>query len=161
MIPAFQAIGLGFCSALATLTGVYASQYIRGEKPFQSIRTIGGDDYVKLEPLSVPVIRNGSLQGYVVVRSVFTADELLAKQKRLPLELYATEAVFRTIYQEEKLNFESLAPLPFDQLAQQIADAANSRMGGKFISSVIIEGITYLDADEVRCQANQETKTGQ
>ena len=67
-------IVLGFIAVIATLGGAYAGLQISlKHKSGAEILEQDAVELVKLDPTSVPVIRDGSIAGYIIVRSAYTA----------------------------------------------------------------------------------------
>ena len=58
----------------------------------------GGLDYVKTNIMSVPIISDGAIQGYLIAQFVFTADGKVLRQLSVPPELFLTDEAFRTIF---------------------------------------------------------------
>ena len=58
----------------------------------------GGLDYVKTDVMSVPIISNGSVAGYVVAQLVYTVDSNIRKKLTVPLEYFISDEIFRKFY---------------------------------------------------------------
>jgi len=67
-----QQIILGVWVCLATLGGIYGADFLlaTGARDPMSVR-VGGITYSKMLPMSVPVLRDGELDGYVVAQFVY------------------------------------------------------------------------------------------
>lgn len=144
---------LGIVAVAATLGGAYAGMR------FTSHTTAAADtreqealEFVKLEVASVPVIREAAIVGYVVVRAAFSASSKDVKQSRPALTIFAAEALFKSIYEEEGLNFAALKPIQLGALTERITKAANMRFGRDAIRQLAVESLNYIPQDEVRCQ---------
>lgn len=145
---------LGFIVVLSTLGGSYAAMKIP-----QATSAAGGKDaasepvtIVKLDPISVPVVRDGKIQGYVLGRISFSAATSDAAKNKDALILYVSEAIFRSIYEEETLDFSSLKPVGVEALVARVVEKANARIGRTAIVQVFVENLNFLAHEAVRCQ---------
>jgi ribosomal protein L3 len=149
---------LGLVVVLSTLGGSYAAMKFpaamsSGEKdPTSEPVTI-----VKLDPISVPVVRDGKIQGYVLGRLSFSAASSEASKNKDALLLYVNEAIFRAIYEEETLDFMSLRPIGVEALVGRVVEKANARIGRTAIVQVFVENLNFLAHEAVRCQAVKES----
>ena len=146
---------LGMIVALATLAGAYAGLVVTT----QSKATSGTKEqeqeaveFVKLDAASIPVIRDGAITGYVVVRSSYSASSKDVKQIRPSMTVFVAEALFKSIYAEEGLNFTAMKPLQLDVLTAGITKAANARIGRDAIKQLAVESLSFLTMEEVRSQ---------
>lgn len=143
-------IGLWICAvALGSL--YFAVQ--KGGSPSDEVAAspggFGGLDYVKTDVMSVPIITNGSVAGYVVTQLVYTVDSNIRKKLTVPLEYFITDEIFRKFYgsysdtkEVEKVSFE-------DVRASIIADI-NSRFPEPVIKDILVEQFNYISAAEIR-----------
>ena len=68
------------------------------------------------------------------------------------LLLYVSEAIFRSVYEEEGLDFTSLKIIEVDKLIARMVEKANARIGGSTIVQIFVESMNFLAHDAVRCQ---------
>lgn len=149
-------IMLGLAVLAATLGGTYAGLIAS----VQSNEPVGSKqnevlEFVKLDATSVPIIRDGAIAGYVVVRAAFSAASYDVKQNRSWLTTFTAEALFKSLYEETSLNFAALKPVQLDALTERIAKAANRRLGRDGVKQLAVESLSYLTVDEVRCKQQQ------
>lgn len=109
----------------------------------------GGLDYVKTDVMSVPIISNGSVAGYVVTQLVYTIDSNIRKKITVPLEYFISDEIFRKFYgsysgtkEVEKVKFE-------DVRASVITDL-NARFPEPVIKDLLVEQFNYISAEEIR-----------
>lgn len=137
------ALSLALWIAIATLAGIIGSRALLHAGPTLEAVTLPYE-HVMLDPLSVPIIRDGKVTGYVIARLAFTASSEKIKKAAVPLELYVVEAAFGTIYGKEEFTFDDLRPVDTAELRRDIETAANSRLKDDPIKSVILREIAYL-----------------
>ena len=68
------------------------------------------------------------------------------------LTLYVSEAIFRSVYEEEALDFTALKPVQVEALVHRIVEKANARIGRPAIAQIFVEGLNFLAHEAVRCQ---------
>ena len=141
---------VGLAGVGAALAGNYAITSV-GRKSGAVVSEVAGRvDFVKLDPVSVPIIRSGSVDGYVITRVAVAADESDAKKSKQTIVFFATEAVFRAVHAEGQIDFMALKPLDIDALSERILKMANAKLGGAVIKSVAIENINFVRRSETR-----------
>ncbi|MBN9263132.1 MAG: hypothetical protein J0I75_00945, partial [Hyphomicrobium sp.] len=84
---------LGLVVVIATLGGSYAAMQIP-----QGAQTAKEDpsektEIVKIDPISVPVVRGGKIQGYVIGRYAFSAPASEVRKDKDTLILFVSEAI--------------------------------------------------------------------
>jgi hypothetical protein len=143
---------LGLVVVLSTLGGSYAAMKLpQGSAPGADNGAPEELTVVKLEPVSVPVVRGGKIQGYVLGRIAFAAGAKEMKNKDI-LTLYVNEAIFRSVYEEEALDFTALKPMQVEALVHRTVEKANTRIGRPAIAQVFVESLNFLAHEAVRCQ---------
>lgn len=148
-----QMLAAGLVAIISTLGGAYAATrwpLHGGLKPDQAEAVAA--ELVKLEPVSVPIIRSGKVQGYVVARAVVSASAADVKRSRPALIAFATEALFRTIYDEQTIDFAALKPMQLAAIARRVVELANERIGQPAVRQTVIESLNFVSQAEVREQ---------
>lgn len=143
---------LGLTVMLSTLAGSYAAMKLSGNAVPTSAKDDSADSaIIKLDPVSVPVVRGGRIQGYVLARIAFATTTKEMRNKEL-LTLYVSEAVFRSVYEEETLDFANMKPIQVEALAHKILVRANARIGRPAAAQIIVDSLNFLAHEAVRCQ---------
>ena len=73
--------------------------------------TLEGLVYEKTKVINVPMIAEGSVQGYIVAQLVFTADAKVLRQLPVPPEAFVVDEAFRSIYGDQKTRFQESRPV--------------------------------------------------
>jgi hypothetical protein len=145
-------LALGVWGALVTAGAAYgAAVYLSGtpaEKPIAE--AFGGIDYVKLEPLSVPVIRDGAVAGYVVTRIVYAIDTATQKKLGVAPDPFIADETFRTVYSASPVNVEKPEQYDLETLASGIRKNVNARLKGDVLREVLIQQFDYVDRSQLR-----------
>ena len=110
----------------------------------------GGLTYEKTGVINVPMIADGSVQGYVVAQLVFTADAKLLRQLPVPPEAFVVDEAFRNVYGDEKIDFRNLARYDLTHLAQTVREHVNRRLQADVLQDVLVQDFNYVSKDQIR-----------
>ena len=144
---------LGLVVVLATLGGSYAAMKLpQGSSPSADHSASEEVAVTKIDPVSVPVVRDGKIQGYVIGRFAFSTGVGEIRKNKDALVLYINESIFRSVYEEEGIDFSTLKIVQVEALIRRIVEKANARIGRATIREVFVESLNFLPHDAVRCQ---------
>ena len=107
-----------------------------------------GLQHLKTRVLSVPMVENGAVQGYIVARFAYTVEAKTMHQLAVPPEPYVVDEAFRRIYADERLDFRKLARYDLSILTAAIKQRVNERMQADVVQDVLIEDFNYVSRDE-------------
>ena len=102
--------------------------------------------------ITVPMISDNQLRGYVVTKVAFTGEaEALSASPIDPMP-FVVDETFRHIYTDGKVEFDHLAKYNLDQITTDIRDAVNKRLGADLIKDVLVEELNYVDRAQLERQ---------
>ncbi|HEV2572397.1 hypothetical protein [Methylocella sp. CPCC 101449] len=110
----------------------------------------GGTEYKKVRPLSVPVLSDGVIQGYIVVQFVYKADAKTANDASVPLEIYLLDEAFRLIYSDEALKFRHTERYDLARLTKTLTEKLKVRLNGDLVKEVLVDQFNYVAKTDVR-----------
>ena len=100
--------------------------------------------------INVPMIAEGSVQGYIVAQLVFTADAKTLRQLPVPPEPFVVDEAFRNIYGDEKLDFKNLSRFDLALFAQTVREHVNRRLQIDVLQDVLVQDFNYVSKDQLR-----------
>ena len=106
--------------------------------------------YEKTKVFNVPMIADGSVQGYIVAQLVFTADAKVLRQLPVPPESFVVDEAFRSIYGDPKLDFKKLARYDLTQFTQTVKERVNKRLQVDVLRDVLVQDFNYVSKDQIR-----------
>jgi hypothetical protein len=109
-----------------------------------------GLQYVKTEPINVPMIRDGKLMGYSVMELVFTADSTRLKEAPVPPELFVTDEAFRTIYGDDSIDLDHIQRYDLKAFADGLRQKVNVRLKSDIVQEVLVDQISYFSRDAIK-----------
>jgi hypothetical protein len=145
-------IVLSIIACLSTIGGVYgAVSWKASVQPAAAKVTETKVRMMKTHMVSVPILTNGEVLGYVVTRLQFTADAELVKLSTVQPEVFVADEAFRQIYETTPTDIKTGRKQAIRNLAANVAAGANKRLGREVIKDVMIDSWTYLSkADMMR-----------
>ena len=144
------AVGVWAC-LVATVSSYAAGYWIaRHGKVVGSDETFQGLEYKKTRSINVPVIANGSVQGWVVAQFVYTIDAKVAKALSVPPDAFVLDEAFRALYAEEKLDFRKLNKVDLGRVTKDLVARVDARMGGDIVKDILVQDFNYVSKDDIR-----------
>jgi hypothetical protein len=144
--------GLWVC--LVTLASTYAAVSWLAPRPPEAETQIqklnGGLESVKTRMISVPVIGEGTIHGYVTAQFVFTVDGKAMKHLAVKPDAFLLDEAFKAIYGGESVDFRHFTKRDLQALSKQIGDNVNKRLGARLVEDVLVQELNYIAKDHVR-----------
>src|SRR5258708_3928191 len=95
--------------------------------------------YEKTRPINVPMIANGSVQGYVVVQFSYTAVAKEGQFSTVPIEAFILDEAFKTLYADDKLDFRHLEKYDIAAMTKSLIGRVNVRLNSAMLKDVLVE----------------------
>jgi hypothetical protein len=154
----FIAAAIWIC--IATVGAVFYSFQAAGERGADEPPKpmLGGLDYVKTDIISVPLIRNSAVEGYLLTKLVYTVEPEELKKLSIPAEALITDQVYSYLYMNPQIDFTKDSTLDVDAFRKNIRDSINARVGEELVHEVLIDQVDFLSKDEIRNNAIRRKK---
>jgi hypothetical protein len=151
-VPVIRTLALGFWVCVVALGATYLATQLDHSAGTNAATDAesAAIEYIKADPLSVPVIRDGKVQGYVVAQVSFAAVPVKLKGGAADLAPYLIDAAFRALYEDAPDDFAHLKPQNVAAIAAKAKAYANERLGGDAVKDVLIGSLNYVARGEVR-----------
>jgi hypothetical protein len=105
-------------------------------------------EHKKMEPINVPMIANGKIEGYVVAQFVYLADAHSLKQLQVPADVFIADEAFRSLY-STSLDFRHLDKYDLGTLTKALVAKANQRLGAEIVKDVLVEQFIYVPRSDI------------
>jgi hypothetical protein len=144
------AITLSSCWAVVSWTA--ASKLAESEQAHGH----GGDksgstlEHVRTKMISVPIIAEGAIQGYVIAQFIFSIDAKQLKQLSIRPEAILLDEAFKVIYAGEAIDFRNIKKQDLPAMLKSINEGVNKRFGSQIVESVLIQELNYISKAEAR-----------
>ncbi len=141
---------LAIVASLSTVGGVYGAVFWKTSANAPANK----DEQAKLQTLkthmvSVPVLADGQVLGYVVTRLQFTADADLMKGSAVQPEAFVADEAFRRIYETTPDDIKKGRKQVFKEMTADIVAGVNKRLGRNVVKDIMIDSWTYLSKQDM------------
>jgi flagellar basal body-associated protein FliL len=148
---------IGFWVCLVSIGGVYLSVRMSQSSaeaaaaPAPVVSTI-----VRGNPLSMPVIHNGAVEGYFLGRISLSVDAEKSKKVTLPMDVLLTDELFTLLMGNPMIDLKNTGAFDPEQFRTKIKDGINGKVGDAVVMNVMIEQLDYMSKDAIK--SNSERK---
>lgn len=132
----------------AVLYSFQASQARQGEAPPPAF--FGGQDYIHMEVISVPVVGDGHVTGYFLARLAYMADAEEVQKLTVPPKLLFVDGLYSYLYANPQIDWSDKKAFDLAAFKTNIKEAINKKVGAQLIKDVMVEQVDYLSKDEIR-----------
>jgi hypothetical protein len=144
-------IGIWVCgvtlgSAYGVMYWQAQSRYHAADKPKEKVEL----EQVKTKIISVPIVYEGKVRGYVLAQFTFTIEASMLKDLEIKPDIYFVDEAFRIIYSGDIVNFTTLRKPDIPALAKVIKDSVNKRLGKDLVREVFVQELNYIPQEQFR-----------
>lgn len=143
-------IGLWVCIVALGSSYFFAQMQSSGSAHEPSKEEAEAVEFIKTDMMSVPVIKSGSVQGYLVAQLSFAVNKGELTTLSFEPTPYLVDIAYRTLYENSAIDFSQLQPQDLTSLARKITEAANAKLRAGVVKDVLMNEINYVPRDEVR-----------
>ena len=143
------ALLVGMWAVVVTLGAGYAAASFKLNSVEEEAKPkLEGLRYTSLPTMSVPVVEHGRVEGYVVVRMVYTADAAVLRSLASEPDPFLTDEIFRSLYARAETDFGKLARLDLGNFSEEVRENVNTRMGAEVVQDLLVDGLNYIDLSD-------------
>ena len=143
----------GIWVCLVTAGAIYAGAAWRAGTPIVSANAhLQGLEHKRTRTISVPMIADGTVQGYITAQFVYTMDAETAKKLAVPADVFLLDEAFRAIYGDEKLDFRHLDKIDLTKMTKLLLERVNARLNADMIKDVLVHEFNYVSMAELEAQ---------
>jgi hypothetical protein len=148
------ATGVWICLVTA-LSSYAASMWQMQSTAGQEVdKLFGGLRSMQTSTISVPVVSDGAVQGYVVAQFTFTMNSDVERRMSVKPDVFLLDAAFRAIYGSDPSVLRGARKQDLQELTASIKERSNARFGKPFIEDVLIEKYNFVPKSEARTGAS-------
>lgn len=104
---------------------------------------------MKSPMVSVPILSDGEVTGYIVTRLQFTADSELLKGSSMPPAPFVADEAFRLIFEQAPNDIKSSHNPALAKLSTNIVAGVNKRLGRDVVKDILFESWTYVTKQDM------------
>lgn len=145
-------VGTGIWVCLVTLASVYFSVQVANKDPVTETVPdfLGGLETVRGDIISVPILKDGGVEGYFLTRLAFTADPKFLSRLTIPASQLVTDALYTELVGSPDIDFGHLDQFDIPTFKENVKAALNERIGEEVFHDIIIEQIDFLSKADIR-----------
>ncbi|WP_102958771.1 hypothetical protein [Mangrovicella endophytica] len=146
------AIGIWVCIVSLGSSYMMASFSAPHAKETEAASYFDGLDYKKVDPITVPIIADNEVKGYILARFIYTIDGKAAASLAVPPDPFILDEAFRAIYSTVGFDFQRPERYDIAKLTKSIKEAINARYKTALLDDVLVEQFDYIDKRDVQRQ---------
>lgn len=142
---------IGIWAVIVTAVSAYVTSHFKFlTQSKEAANADLGFDQLSSDLMSVPVIREGEVKGYLIMELAFMANAGLIEQNRLDPLPFMKDAAFQAVFTNEKLDIGNLKKTDIDSLAADIVKEANMKLGSEVVRNVLLQQLNYIKREDIR-----------
>ncbi|EKF17125.1 hypothetical protein [Nitratireductor pacificus] len=110
----------------------------------------GGLDHISTDLVSVPLVRDGSVEGYFLTRLSYAIDSEKLKALTVPVSAVLVDEIYSYLYANPQIDYSKEGAFDIGAFRDGLRDRINERVDSKLIHEIFIEQADYLTKDEIR-----------
>lgn len=133
-----------------TAASAYVSVSLKSRSPANAPmqKSSSGLERKKVEPVNVPIIANGNVEGYIVVQIVYHADSTILRKLPVPLDDFVRAETFQLLYSSD-VNFNHLEKYDVKDLVENLTARINKRLGSDIVKEILVTELNYVSKKEI------------
>jgi flagellar basal body-associated protein FliL len=105
---------------------------------------------VRGNPISLPVINNGVVEGYFLGRISLSVDSEKSKKVLLPMDVVLTDSLFTLLMGDKMIDLKNVGAFDPESFRTKIKDGINAKLGDAVVANVMIEQLDYMSKDTIK-----------
>lgn len=110
----------------------------------------GALDYIKIDPMSISLVRDNAVRGYLLLNAAYTIDGKAAATITVPLDFVMKDVIITSVHQSETLDVFKLSSFDTIKFQDQLERDINKKLGKKIVHEVLILKLEFISIEDVR-----------
>jgi IMP cyclohydrolase len=143
----------GFWLCLVTLASGYgAVEYFTRQAGAATDETsyFQGITYERTRAITVPVIADGAVDGYVIAQFVYTAETRKLQALGVPAESFILDEAFHHIFTAQEIDFRNLRRFDSRTFLAELTSRVNTRLEAQIVREMLVEEFNFVDQSQIR-----------
>lgn len=135
---------------LVTLGSAFGTTlWMKGSGPKEAEGPLVHTETMKTRMVSVPLISDDQVQGYLVARFEIVVDSDVLKDIPFKSDVFVADEAFRAMYGFTTKDFRMSQKQDLQVLTSNMVAGANKRMGAPVVKDVLIDSWTYVTKQDM------------
>ncbi|NTJ41380.1 hypothetical protein G6L28_02055 [Agrobacterium larrymoorei] len=145
-------LATGLWILVMTLGGVYAAAKFGGGSAQSEVAAAPPSQFIQSETVTLPVLSDGAVAGYFLVRSTLVVDEELLKQVHEPVPVFLTDELYTLLVGDKIVDIKDTNQFDVAGFKAKIRDGLNTRLGKPLVKDVLVEQMDYITKDDIEAR---------
>jgi flagellar basal body-associated protein FliL len=147
--------GLWVC--IVTLGAVYFSvQMSAAPAPVdEEAQKKAMQELVRGEPITVPMIADGTITGYFIGRISFMMDKEKIKDVALPVTELMTDQLYTMLVGNRMVDLSDPGAFDLEKFRSSVKEEMNRKLGDEMVAEVLVEQLDYMSKEDIRLNASR------
>lgn len=145
-----------FCACIASLGGLYAVMQFTSKSASHQQEKPAQIETAKTRMISVPIVSENVIRGYVIARFEFAMDAGLGKASGVPVESFVADQAFKVIYSYAAHDFKAVQKHDVAAISGRIIEGVNKRMGGDVVKHLLVDSWMFLNKKDVKTDGTRD-----
>jgi hypothetical protein len=143
---------IGIWGCLIAAGSSYAVVFIQNRKPATEAAAVPADklERRKAPPLTVPVVVEGRLQGYLIVQLALLGPAQAMKAQVIPPEVLMSSEAFGILFSDDRIDFRRLEKYDLKAFTNETKNRIVKRVGDGVVTEVMVDDFNYVSKDDLR-----------
>ncbi len=107
-------------------------------------------EHIKLDPMSVAIIRKNEVQGYIIVEAAFSVLGSKLEDLAMPIKILLQNSINNAIFNNPAIDFNRLEKFDIAEFQASLTQEINQKLGNDLIHEVLIQRIDFISSEDIR-----------
>lgn len=141
------AVGLWSCAVALGAAYLGTAWHDREVAPARQQQTT---TLIKLKPISLPIVRQGKLEGYTLAQFSFLAEPETLKKLAVKPDAFLVDALYKGLYSQAESDLSRLGREDWTGLAKIAKDTVNARYNSEVLVDVLLDDFGFVPVGSAR-----------
>lgn len=140
----------GILVLVATLGGAYFGTQYKLKQSAAAAAEPAKVDSIAGQPVTVPVVTAGAIEGYILARFIYNVDRSKVTQAPAALESLLHDEAFRSVYGMEAARYKKPRKADLDEISKTLVAGINKRLKADAVQDILIEDFSFIPKEKIR-----------
>lgn len=154
---------IGIWTCAVTLASTYGAAYWKKNRGApQAEAQVEKLEVKKVKPISVPIISEGSLKGYISAEFAYVVaasgnghdggghgESAGATAGAIDPDSYVMDEAFRRLYADNNLDFRHIEKFDLNAFTKQVTARVNERLGASIVRETLVKSFAFVPKEDI------------
>jgi hypothetical protein len=146
---------IGIWACVVTLASTFGAAYWKSHRstPAEAVAHAEKLEVKKVKPITVPIISDGSLKGYISAEFAYVVDASSKSHggggAAVDADSYVMDEAFRRLYADNSLDFRRIEKYDLNSLTKELTKSINQRLGAELVRETLVKSFAFVPKDDI------------